>query len=157
MQSHGHHGQRITHSLARIAENIGDTVVAFEACIAVFNADASFGESGIGLFLLLSQFIFGFTFLFAFPFEWDDDLCIADRETLETTVSTHGKVARARKLCFIHDFLVMLGTWCFLTHRQNALRFGMDNGDVLACMALLLARIVLVRSEEHTSELQSPM
>src|SRR6266480_1334453 len=61
MQSHGHHGQRITHYLASIAENIGETVVAFEASIAVFNADASFGESGIGLFLLLSQFIFRFT------------------------------------------------------------------------------------------------
>src|SRR5260370_22006358 len=37
----------------------------------------------------------------------------------------------------------MLRAWCFLTHRQNALRLGMSNGDVLASMPLLLARIVL--------------
>src|SRR5260370_18867966 len=37
----------------------------------------------------------------------------------------------------------MLRAWCFLTHRQNALRLGMSNGDVLARMPLLLARIVL--------------
>jgi hypothetical protein len=66
--------------LAGIAKNIGKTAVAFEASIAVFDADASFGESGIGLFLLLSQFIVGFPFLFAFPFEGNDDVCIAKRD-----------------------------------------------------------------------------
>ena len=78
MQSHGHHGQRITHSLASIAENIGDTVVAFEASIAMFNADPSFGEYCIGFFLLLGQFVFGFPLLFPLPFEWDDNLRVTD-------------------------------------------------------------------------------
>src|SRR5437588_19000 len=144
MSAHGDHGQRITHSLASIAENISNTAVALEASIAMFNADPGFGEEGIGLFLLLGQFVFGLPFLFAFPFEWDDDLCIADRKTLKTTVCTHGKVGCARELCFIHDFLVMYGAWSFLTHGQNALCFGMGDGDMLAGMTLLLARIVLL-------------
>ena len=38
----------------------------------------------------------------------------------------------------------MFGAWGFLTHRQNALRLGMGNGDMLARMPLLLARIVLL-------------
>ena len=115
----------------------------------MFNADASFGEEGIGLFLLLGQFVFGLTFLFAFPFERDDDLCTANREPLEATVGTHGKIGRARELRFIHDFLVMHGTWGFLTHRQNALGLGMGDGHMLAGMTLLLARIVLLLLHVH--------
>src|SRR5256885_15756723 len=104
----------------------------------MFDADASFGELGVGLLLLLSQLIFGFTFLFAFPFERDDDLCTADREALQATVCTYGKSGCARELRFIQNFLVMLGAWGLLTHRQNVLRFGMGDSHMLAGMALLL-------------------
>ena len=41
MQSHGDHGQGITHSGPRIAQNISDTAVSLEPSIAVFNADPS--------------------------------------------------------------------------------------------------------------------
>ena len=144
MQSHGDHGQGITQALAGIAENISDTAVPLEASIAVFNADPSFGECGIGLFLLLGQFVFGFTFLFAFAFERNDNLCIPNRESLEATVSTYPNCCCTRDLFFIHDLLIMLSPRCLLTHGQNPLRFGVGNGDVFARMSLLLARIVLL-------------
>ena len=129
--------------MASSAEKISDTAVALKTSIAVFNADPSFGEEGIRLFLLLGQFVFGFTFLFAFSFEWDDDFCIADREALQATVRAHLKFGRARELLFIRDLLVVHGAWGFLTHSQNALRLGMGESDMFAGMALLLARRVL--------------
>jgi hypothetical protein len=53
-------------------------VVPFEPSEAQLDADPLLGEDGVGLFLLLSQFVFGFTFLCAFPFEWNNDLCTAN-------------------------------------------------------------------------------
>ena len=87
MQSHSDHCQEITHARACIAENSSDTVVAFEPSIAVFNADPSEGSSGVGLFLLLGEFVFGFPFLFPLPFEWDDDLCITNGEADDQPLS----------------------------------------------------------------------
>ena len=43
---------------------------------------------------------------------------------------------------FIHDLLIMLRPRRLFTHGQNTLRFGVGNGNVLAGMAFLLARIV---------------
>ena len=129
--------------MASIAENIGDTAVAFETSIAVFNADPRFGEEGIGLFLLLSQFVFGFPFLFAFAFEWGDDLCIANAEALEATVCPHRKTSGAGELRLIDDLLVMPGAGCFFAYGENALGLGMGDGDMFAGMPLPLARRVL--------------
>lgn len=130
--------------MAGIPKNLSDAAVAFEASIAMLNTDPSLREHGIGLFLLLGEFVFGLTLLFPLPFEWDDNLCLADRESLETTVCTHLKFRCTGEACFINNLLVMYRTWCFLTHSQNTLSFGMGDGDMFARMALLLARIVLL-------------
>src|SRR5436190_5038345 len=103
MQSHSHHGEDITHPLARIAENISDTAVALEPSIAMLNADPSLREDSIGLFLFRSQFVFSFTLFFAFSFEWENDFCATDREALKAIIPTHLKLGRTRELRLIND------------------------------------------------------
>src|SRR5258708_18153449 len=88
-------------TFAVLAKNISDTAVAFEASIAMLNTDPGLREHGIRFFLLLGEFVFGLTFLFAFPFEWDDNLCLAYGESLETTVCTHLKFRCAGEVRFI--------------------------------------------------------
>ena len=43
MEPHGHHCEEITHPLSGIPEDVGDTAIALEASIAVFDGNAGFG------------------------------------------------------------------------------------------------------------------
>ena len=51
MQTHRNHHQSIAHTLAGISQDLGHAAVALQTGIAVFNADARFGQSFVVLFL----------------------------------------------------------------------------------------------------------
>ena len=63
MQTHRNHHQSIVHPLAGISQDLGHAAVALETSIAVFNADARFGQSFVVLFLCWGEFLLGFPLL----------------------------------------------------------------------------------------------
>ena len=134
----------VAHARSRISEDIGHTPVSFEASIAVFNADASFGESRVRRLLCWCQFISWFPLLFARAFEGRHNHRIPQIQPLKTTVRANGQGLLAGQVRLVEQLLIMCGARSFFAGGQDVWGLWVRDGQVLLGLALLLAGGVFV-------------
>ncbi len=112
--------------------------------MAVFTADAGFGQSRVRLFLCWGQLISGFPLLFSLAFDGRHDHRLPDLQPLKATVSANGEGLLAAQMRLVQKLLVMGAAGSFFAGSQDVLGLWVRDGEVLPGMPLLLAGVVFL-------------